>query len=143
MRKKTGKIENPKGTAVIIVVFAIALMTVLVVGILQLNTEELQMMQNQVSAAQARYIAEAGINRAFAELRNDRNWDDGFSSVNFENQGTYSVSVIDPSPAASSDIRIASTAKSDAGFIATMNADISMSWDAPYRIRIDTLQVNE
>lgn len=127
----------------LVVVFAVSLMTILVIGILQLNTEELQMMQNQVFAAQARYIAEAGLNRAFAEIRNDRNWDDGFSGVNFENEGSYSVTITDPCPEPESDLRIESTGTTNSGFTARLQADIKISWDTPHRIRIDTLRVNE
>lgn len=132
-----------KGTAVLVTVFAIALMSTLVIGILQVNTEEMLMMKNQVFAAQAQALAHAGLNRAFVQLRSDRNWDSGFSNVSFGGQGKYSVSVIDPCPDASSDLRVIATGTTDTGYTAKIEADITVSWDSPYRIRIDVMRINE
>ena len=57
------------GSVIIVVIFAIALLSVITMGILQMNTEEIQLMQNQIYAAQALSTAEAGLNDAFARIR--------------------------------------------------------------------------
>jgi len=46
------KVEN-NGSVLLIAIFAIALLAVLTMGILQMNTEEIQLMQNQIYAAGA------------------------------------------------------------------------------------------
>ena len=56
--------QKQNGSVLLIVIFATALLSVIVAGMLQLNTEELQLLQNQVYAAQAIAIAEAGLNRS-------------------------------------------------------------------------------
>jgi len=57
------------GSVMLMAVFAIALLSVLVMGMLQMNTEEIQLMQNHIWAAQALAIAEAGLNDTFARIR--------------------------------------------------------------------------
>ena len=67
----------------LIAMFVIALMTTLVIGVIQMNTEEIQLTQNQVYAAQAVCVAEAGLNDALSELRVDSSWTTGFSAKTF------------------------------------------------------------
>jgi hypothetical protein len=83
---------NRTGSVLLIVVFAIALLTTLVTGMLQMNTEELMLMQNQVNAAETLAIANAGLNDALVELRNDSSWNTGFTDKTFSD-GTYTVTV--------------------------------------------------
>jgi len=119
-------------------VFAIALLSALVVGILQINTEEIQLMQNQVYAAQALTVAEAGLNDAFAQIRFNRDWDSGFDNKSFEG-GRYTVEVTGSLP----NRTIVSCGTSPQGFIAKLEANIVVSNDHPYIIRIDSLRINE
>ena len=80
------------GSVFLMVVFALALFSVIVMGMLEINTEELQLMQNHVYSSQALAVAEAGLNDAFSELRADSAWNAGFSDKAFEG-GSYSVVV--------------------------------------------------
>ncbi len=59
------------GSVLLITIFAVALLSAITIGILQINTEEIQLMRNQIYAAEAQAIAEAGLNDAFAEIRAD------------------------------------------------------------------------
>ncbi|MBN2590287.1 MAG: hypothetical protein JXA96_10530 [Sedimentisphaerales bacterium] len=129
-------IINPrqKGSVVLMVVFAIALLSALVVGMLELNTEELQLMQNHIYAAQALAIAEAGLNDAFSELRADSSWNAGFSDKDFEG-GSYTVDV--------NDTTITSTGVSTQGYIGRVEADITIGDTNPYVIRIDQFRINK
>lgn len=122
----------------LMVIFAIALLTVLVTGILQMNTEEIQIMRNQIYAAEALAIAEAGLNDAFAEIRADDDWDDGFDDESF-NGGSYEVDVDGDLP----NLTIVSEGTSSQGFVARIAADITVGSTAPYVIRIDSLRINE
>jgi type II secretory pathway component PulK len=74
-----------RGSVFLLVVFVVALLAVLVAGMLQMNTEEIQVMRNQIYAAEALAIAEAGLNDAFAEIREDDEWDEGFDDKPFAN----------------------------------------------------------
>ena len=122
----------------LVVVFVIALLAVLTMGILQISTEEIQLMQNQIYAAEAFATSEAGLNDAFAEIRNDPNWSTGFTNKAF-NGGSYTVTVTGSLP----DPNIVSTGTSPQSFAARVEADITIGSSSPYVIRIDNLRINE
>ena len=119
-------------------VFVIALLAVLVMGIAQLNTEEVQIVRNQIHAAEALAVAEAGLNDAFAELREDNGWADGFDDEPF-NGGEYDVTIEGDLPI----LTIESTATTAQGFVARIAANITVGTSSPYVIRIDELLINE
>jgi len=122
------------GSVFLMVVFVIALLSALVVGILQMNTEEIQLVRNQICAAEALATVEAGLNDAFSEIRTDPNWTTGFTDKAF-NGGSYTVDV--------NDSTITSTGTSAQGFVAKVSADITIGSSSPYVIRIDNLRINE
>lgn len=126
------------GSVLLITIFAIALLAALTTGILQMNTEEIQLMQNQVYAAQALAIAEAGLNDAFAQIRVDNEWEDGFDDKPFDN-GSYTVSVTGSLP----NLTIESTGVSSQGFVARIEATVTVDSSSPHTIRIDNLRINE
>jgi hypothetical protein len=131
--------QTNNGSALLLTVFAIALLAALVMGMLQMNTEEIQLMQNQVWAAQAVAIAEAGLNDAFAQIRTDSGWDDGFDSKSFDG-GSYTVTVTGSLP----NPTIQSIGRSSQGFVARVEAGVTVdSTGPPYVIRIDNLRINE
>jgi len=122
----------------IIAIFVIALMTTLIVGIAQMNTEQIQIIQNQIYAAEALCIAEAGLNDAFSEIRDDNTWDDGFNSKAYSG-GEYDVDVTEDLPF----YTITSTGTSSTGFVAKVEAGVTVGNSAPYIIRIDEYKVND
>jgi type II secretory pathway component PulK len=126
------------GSVLLMTVFTIALLSALVMGILQINTEEIQLMRNQVYAAQALAIAEAGLNDAFAQIRNQRNWDSGFNDKSFDG-GRYTVEVTGTLPSRT----IVSRGTTSQGFIAKLEANVTVDSDYPYVVRIDGLRINE
>lgn len=120
-------------------IFVIALMSAVVIGMLQMITEEIQVMRNQVCSTLAIEIAEAGLNDALSELRADSDWDSGFSDKAFEN-GLYTTTVSGSLP----NLTLESTGTSPQGFISIIQADITVgSSGPPYVIRIDSLRINE
>lgn len=130
--------KKHNGSAMLIAMFVIALMTTLVIGIVQMNTEEIQLTQNQVNAAEALCVAEAGLNDAFSELRTDNTWATGFTGKAFSG-GSYDVTVTTVLPS----ITIESIGTSAKGFIAKVTAETTIGTSSPYIIRIDELTVNE
>lgn len=127
-----------KGSVILIVVFIIALMSTVVAGIAQMNTEELMLMTNQINAAQAMESAHAGLNDAFAELYADSGWTDGFASKSFSD-GTYTVTVSGIFP----KLTLTSTAATSQGFSAKIESDVTVSASSPYTLRVDELRINE
>ena len=121
----------------LMVVFAIALIATITMGILVMTTEELQLMQNQLYAAQAMCTAEAGLNAAFAQIRSNSSWTTGFTNTSF-NSGTYTVTVTGTLP----NLTITSTGASPQGYIAAMAANVTIGTVSPYKIRINQLRVN-
>lgn len=121
-----------------ITIFATALLSAITIGILQINTEEIQLMRNQIYAAEALAIAEAGLNDAFSELRVDMNWDSGFSNKVFDDD-SYTVTVSGTLP----NLTITSTGTSSHGFVVRVEADIAVGSISPYIIGINSLKVNE
>jgi len=126
------------GSVLLITIFVTALLSAITIGILQMNTEEIQLMRNQIYAAKAQAIAEAGLNDAFSELRVDSSWNSGFSNKVFDD-GSYTVTVSGTLP----NLKITSTGTSSQGFVARVGADITVGGISPYIIRMDSLRINE
>ena len=84
------------GSVLIVVVFAIALLTAFVAGMLQLNAEQIQLMKNEIFSAQAIAIAEAGLADAFSRIRSSPAWPTSFS--NSFGGGSYTVTVTGTPP---------------------------------------------
>jgi type II secretory pathway component PulK len=122
------------GSVFLIVIFVIALLSALVMGMLQMNTEELQLVRNHIYAVQALAIAEAGLNDALSEIRSNSSWTTGFTDKAF-NGGSYTVDV--------NDSTITSTGTSSQSFVAKVEADITAGTSSPYVIRIDNFRINE
>lgn len=119
-------------------VFVIAMLSALVIGMLHINTEEVQLMQNHVDSVVSLAIAEAGLNDALAEIRSDDTWNSGFSSKSFDS-GSYTVKVSGSLP----QLTIASVGTSSKGFVSRVEADIWVGTSSPHAIRIDELRINE
>jgi Tfp pilus assembly protein PilX len=131
------KLKND-GSVLLVTVFAIVLLTTFVVGMLEMNSEQIQIMKNEIFTAQARAIAEAGIADALSQIRSTRNWSDGFSNKSFGG-GSYTVSVTGTLPA----ISVISTGTSAQNFTSKVEADITIASTSPYTIRINKLKVNQ
>ena len=133
------KVElKDNGSVLLIVVFVIALLSAVAMGILQLDTEEIQLMRNQIYAVQAIATAEAGLNDAFSEIRTDSSWTTGFTDKAF-NGGSYDVNVTGTLP----NRTITSTGTSSQSFVAIVDANVTVGTSSPYVIRIDNLRINE
>jgi Tfp pilus assembly protein PilX len=131
------KIIRNNGSVLLVVVFVAAMLSVIAIGILQMSTEEIQLMQNQINAAHALATAEAGLNDSLSRIRDGN--DPNISSTAF-NGGTYDVNA---GASAVSDLLITSTGVNSQGFTARVEADVTVGSTSPYVIRIDNLRLNE
>ena len=123
-----------RGSVLLMTVFVIAFLSALAMGMLQMNTEEIQIVQNQMFSAEAFATTEAGLNDAFSEIRANASWNAGFTYKAF-NGGSYTVDV--------NGFTITSTGTSSQGFVGRVEADITVGSSSPYVIRIDHLRINE
>ena len=130
--------KRDQGSVMLLAVFVIALLSSLVIGMLQMNTEEIQLMQNHVYASQAMAVAEAGLNDALSEIRADDEWDNGFTNKSFGSH-SYTVAVSGSLP----DLTIESTGTSSQGFAARVEAASTVGSTSPYIVRINSLRINE
>ncbi len=127
--------KRNKGSVLPLMIFIIALLSAVVMGMLQINTEELQVMQNHIQAVEALALAEAGLEDALAQLRTDSSWNAGFSNKSFTT-GHYTVSV--------NGDQITSVATSSKGQTARVQATVTVSDSgSPYVVRVDSIKVNE
>jgi len=123
------------GVVLIMVVFVVALLGAIVTGMVQMNTEDIQVMQNHVRAAEALAVAEAGLNDALAQLRAQAGWDAGFADKAFAG-GTYTVTV--------DGSQVTAVGTSARGFVARVEAAVTVAPDGPpHVVEIDSIKVNE
>lgn len=123
-------------------VFVIAMLSTLVMGILQMNSSEIQLMQSRVYASQAIAVAQAGLNAAMAQIRNDPNWIAGFQDEQVDSEvkfrgGSYDVVVN------GNTLSVTAIVDSWQGYTSTIEAQITVSTESPYIIRIDNIKINE
>lgn len=129
--------KKNNGSALLMVIFIVALLAAVVMGMLEMSTEEIQIMQNQIFAAEALAIAEAGLNDAFYEIRIDGEWDAGFTDKPFAG-GQYDVDIVSNLP----NVTIESTGTSSQGFVSRVYAEITVGATPPHVINIDKFMIN-
>ncbi len=134
VRENTMSFRSQPGTVLIMVVFVTALLSAVVIGLIQINTEEIQIAENHLHAAEALALAEAGWNDALARLR-AHGAVSAIPETSFA-QGVYSVSVAGTS--------ITACGKTAAGYTAQVGGTVTVhAGGPPYAVDIDTFRVNE
>jgi len=89
-------INNQKGSALLISLCLLFMLTLIGIMAVNTSTTDIDLSFNELHGDKAFYIAEAGVRRAYAELKNDKTWTSGFSAVSL-GEGTYTVTVEDSS----------------------------------------------
>jgi Tfp pilus assembly protein PilX len=126
--------RSASGSVLLVVVLLVALLAAVVMGHLQINTEEIQLVQNHVGGAEAIALAEAGLNDALAQLRRDPAWRAGYADKPFAG-GSYTV-VIDGS-------LVTATALTARGFVAKVQAEITRgTGDGGSLVEVSKLRIN-
>ena len=117
------------------VVFVVALLSTVVMGMLEINTEDIQVMLNHVFLSEALATAEAGLEDAFMNLRLNKVWVLGFTAKTF-NSGFYTVTVAGQT--------VTSVGTTSRGYTASIAADFSATGSSsPYTIKVNALRINE
>ena len=126
--------RSESGSVLLVVVLLVALLAAVVMGHLQINTEEIQLVQNHIGGAEAMALAEAGLNDALAQLRRDPGWHAGYADKPFGG-GSYTV-VVDGST-------VTATALTARGFVAKVQAEITRGTsDTPLLLEVNRLRLN-
>ena len=150
------KRKNKKGSVLLISVFVSALFGAMLIGMMQLNTEEAMLAANYIELTKALAIAQAGLDDAYYEIRQNRTWTTGFTDKAFGG-GSYSVTVtvIDAGPSTGAGesidfpptprtLGLVATGVTQAGYKARIDADITVdnSSTASY-ITISEVRIND
>ena len=85
---------NQKGTAILIVMALIAMLTSVAIMSVNRSTTDIDLSYNQLHEDKAFYVAEAGAQRALAEMNNDNAWRTGFYKQVLDG-GYYNISLVD------------------------------------------------
>jgi len=117
--------KQESGVALIISLFVLFLTSVLIVAFLESLTTDLQITKNHSSELEATYIAEAGVEDALYELKQDSSWNAGFTDKLFpeDSSSSYTVTIDDSSYP---EITITSTATLASGYQRTLSATVEV-----------------
>jgi type II secretory pathway component PulK len=130
--------KKNEGAALLMLLFAISLMSVMYIGYLQLLTTELQISRNQKYSEQALYVADAGIENSIRMLRSNYDWSAGFTNQQFPSGSgnTFTVTVTNNYPV----VVLNSVSSVNGRYARRIEARIIVSGptlSAPYPVRID------
>jgi len=123
--------QSRPGSVLLVVVLLVALLAAVVMGHLQVNTEEIRLMQNHCGSVEALAVAEAGLNEALAELKQNPGWDAGCTDRPF-GTGTYTVAVRGST--------VTSTARTQGGFVVRVAARVTRGPDGT--LQVDQWRIN-
>lgn len=121
-KKRKNRKTNRKGAVLVMTVFIIAFCAILITAYLQISTTDLQIVRNQQYSTRALYIAEAGVEDAIYELRQDNTWAAGFTAKAFAGD-TYTVTVANNDPT----VVIDSTSTVDGSFQRHIQVQLTIS----------------
>ncbi len=129
--------RRDKGVILLMTVFAIGLGSLMVSGVLYLITSDLSINGNVAGHESARWAAEAGIETAIAQLKQESTWSAGLSNISFATNGSYTVTVSNTYPS----VTLTSTGKAQGSlFTRSITAVVSVVGPpllTPYRVRVD------
>jgi Tfp pilus assembly protein PilX len=97
MRPKLPKRFSRRAAAILTALFVMTVSSTLVITMLDTQTLQFAAMRNTIDWDRARYLAEAGIQHALAELEADFNWRTGIGTTSFPagSANSYSATVVD------------------------------------------------
>jgi len=135
MTKKQKVVQN-RGFVLIMTIFAMLFASLLIVATSDLLTTDILITNNLVSDAQALYVADAGIEYAIAQLRqNGTNWTGSAQPVAFPTGSgdNYTITCTEDEGVNT----ISSTATLDSGFQKNLQAEVRVAGQsAPFRVSV-------
>ena len=102
--------NRARGVALLVCIFAMVIVSSLVVLALDVQTTEMAITRNTLSLSKALYVADAGVQHALGTLRADRTWRAGFPTPGVEfPPGSGSFYVVTVADGASGEVIVTST----------------------------------
>ena len=113
-----------RAAVLLVVLLLVGITATLLCLLLDTHTIQIRCIHNQVGAARAQYLAEAGVQDAMSELLLEPSWRTGFTDKEFPlgSGHTYTVTLDDGS---GSEIVITSTATTSQGFTKSVVATVA------------------
>ena len=122
-----GRQHRARGAALLVCIFAMLIVSSLVVLVLEVGTTEMAITRNTLSLSKALYAADAGVQHALAMLRADRTWRAGFPSPGVESPpGSGSAYVVTVADGGSGEVIVTSTG-TVGGLSKTVRATITVA----------------
>ncbi len=122
----------------VVVIYCIALFAAMMVGLLGVCAEDTLLLQNEVKYVESWYVAEAGLNDAYAKLKINPYWNEGYSDKSVEN-GMYTVNIHGSPP----NLTVRSLGRCNRGFPVCMETDLYLSDKGSSTIYILGMRVNQ
>jgi len=125
-----------RGSIMIMTMFAISLLSTLIIGFLSVVTTDLMISRHDAWSRQALYVAESGAMEAIYQLTQNRTWNRGFSNMMLTAGQYYSVSIDNQDPI----VRITSTGEAldYTRIIEAQVAIVSTLRSGEYKLRVDS-----
>jgi Tfp pilus assembly protein PilX len=127
--------QDEQGSALILTLLILMVMSILIISALELLSTDLQIIDNHLRDIQATYIADAGIEDAIYELTQNFNWSTGFTDKEFPSGSgsIYTVTVENNYPL----VTITSTS-TVSGIQRTIEAQVEVygSTSPPYSVKV-------
>jgi len=134
------KLSEKNAVALLLAMFILVFIAILVVAFLNLLTSDLVITTNHLGRLKALYIAEAGIEHAISQLRNNINWSVNSESTIFPSASASSYTVTYPKSGTTRVIESRGQVGNNK-FIAIIQAQISIQGQAsPYIVKIVSFQ---
>lgn len=86
--------SGEQGGALLIALCILLVLTIAAIMAVDTAQTDIELSFNNLNSSQAFYVAEAGVNRALAQLNEDNDWNTGYVDMEFE-RGTYWVAIVD------------------------------------------------
>ena len=98
--RATRKCSSRSGAAILVSIFVVAVMSIMVVSAVKIQSSRMASVRNTVAYEQALYLAGAAAHHALAELEADSSWRTGLTDVEFPpaSGNTYTATVTDDAP---------------------------------------------
>ncbi|MEK9657365.1 MAG: hypothetical protein VW378_03190 [bacterium] len=90
--------KKEKGSVLVMTLFAIALLSILITGIMVVLSSEIHIASQDAWARQAGFVAETAIAESMYQLTLNDNWNTGFTNEPFGTDQQYSALIINKNP---------------------------------------------
>jgi len=96
--------KQPRGVALLLCIFVLALITVWLVDMLESQSVYRSALRNTIEYEQALYLSNAGVHHAVAQLEADTTWRGTVTAGSYPASGSYSATAVNGAVAGTVDV---------------------------------------